>query len=91
MATASLDFHSGLSSLSIIGPWSCSICSSNDMTGDHPLCEACQQKFLQPTTEKPTSNDVKIAWQCPRCTLYNTDDHERCNSCGKSKFTLVSL
>ncbi len=90
MATASLDVHNGLSMLSVIGPWSCPICSSKETTTDHTLCADCQQKFLQPTEDDSADDHPKVAWQCPRCTLYNTIDHEQCNACGTSKFTLVS-
>ncbi len=91
MATGSLDTHTGLPSLSIIGEWSCPICSSHDTTTDHSLCAKCQQKILQSADDDSTTDQPILVWQCPRCTLSNKIDNERCKACGRAKFALVSL
>ncbi len=90
MATSSPDVHTALSSLSIVGPLSCPKCSSGNTTTDHKLCEACQQQILQSLVDHFVADQPVSVWQCPRCTLCNKNNDDRCRACGTSKLVLVS-
>jgi predicted amidophosphoribosyltransferase len=90
MASNILDLNPGLPSLPIIGPSLCALCSSHDTTTERTLCAACQEQILQFVGDY--SADLKVSiWHCPRCTLINKINNERCDACGHSKLESVGF
>ena len=90
MASSTPDRRTDSPSPSGAGPWSCVICSSDDVTSKHSLCAACQQQILQSIADVAADQNL-LVWECPRCTLINQITNERCNACGKAKLTAVGL
>ncbi len=90
MASNALKFLIDIVSLPIVGPGLCIKCFSRETTSEQLLCEVCQQQLFQFMGKDST--DLKISiWHCPRCTLINKINNERCDACGHSKLESVGF
>ena len=68
----------------------CILCRSQERSPETFLCLTCQQQVFQCIGDLPTNANVAV-WECPRCTLFNKIDDERCDACGAPKAESVCL